>query len=88
MFTIYTNGKLMLNYGWLSDHVNRAVLEEFHEKIHEISTLRNIPADLSKWPLTEVADAFKDPKVVKEFKQVVQWLGEEVDTSKLISRSA
>jgi len=88
VFTIYTNGKLMLNYGWLSDQVDRTIVEEFHRRIHEMPTLRHIPGDLSKWPTTEVADAFKDPEAIEQFKQIVQWLGEEVDTSKLIPRSA
>jgi len=78
VFTISTNGRLMLNYGWLSTQVDRETLEEFHRRIQEIPTFKEIPADFSKWPAIKITDAFRDD--VERFKQAVQWLGEKVRT--------
>ena len=80
VFTIYTTGKLMLNYGWLSPVVDEQIIKEFHGKIHEISTFRRIPADFSKWPSIKVADAFGDSESVEKFKRAVEWLREAILT--------
>jgi hypothetical protein len=88
VFTIYTNAKLILNYGGLLSHVDQETLEEFHGKIHEIPTFGHVPADFSKWHTLGIADALGDPKNVSQFKQVVQWFGEKVDSSTLVSGSA
>jgi hypothetical protein len=50
IFSIYTNGYLSLNYGWLSTQVTRQVIQEFHNSIHKIPSFRKIPTDFSKWP--------------------------------------
>lgn len=75
VFTVYTNGKLTLNYGWLSSQVENDILQEFHRKITEISTFRHIPADFSKWHTIRVADAFKSSEQIGRFKQIIEWLG-------------
>ena len=76
VFTVYTDGKIMLNYGWLSTRISHEILEEFHKKLQEIPTFRQVPADFSKWPAIKITAAFKEN--IDEFKQVVRWLGEEV----------
>jgi len=76
VFTVYTNGKLMLNYGWLLTQVGHEILEEFHKKLQEIPTFRQVPADFSKWPTIKITAAFKEN--IDKFKQVVRWLGDEV----------
>jgi len=78
VFTIFTNGKLQLNYGWLSEQISTGVLEQFHHRISEIPTFRRIPADFSKWPNLEIVDAFRGPGEIQEFKQAVEWLGDKV----------
>lgn len=75
VFTIYTNGKLALNYGWLSKQIDQETMKEFHKRIHEIPTFRQIPSDFSKWPTLRVMRALKDPENLEKFKQVVIWLG-------------
>lgn len=85
VFSIYTSGELRLNYGWLSDHVSQAVVEGFHGRIHEMPTLSHIPADFSKWPSSRVAEAFRDPEDIEQFKEIVRWLGDLADSSELIS---
>lgn len=79
VFTIYTNGKLQLNYGWLSTQVNAEVLERFHRRISEIQTFSRIPDDFSKWPSVAIADVFRGPKEIQRFKQAVDWLRDEID---------
>ena len=77
-FTVYTDGRLALSYGSLQSRVDRRVLEGFHKRVSEIPTFEHIPADFSKWPSVRVEEAFADPGCVEQFKQAVQWLGQEV----------
>ncbi|MBC7223775.1 MAG: hypothetical protein H5T59_05820 [Anaerolineae bacterium] len=81
VFSAYTNGRLSLNYGGLSEQVgNKEVLEEFHRRITEIPTFRGIPADFSRWPSVRSAEVFRDPEALtlEAFKQVVEWFGSTV----------
>ena len=73
VFTIYTNGKLQLNYGWLKNQISKEILEEFHKMIHEIPTLNHIPAEFSKWPSVKV-NALMKTENREKFKKAVLWL--------------
>lgn len=81
VFTVYTNGKLTLNYGWLSGQITQEALQQFHQRISEIPTFRRIPADFSKWPALRIADAFKGLEEIQKFKQAVEWLRDKVGSS-------
>lgn len=78
VFSIYTNGKFTLNYGWLSPHIDQEIMKEFHRKIQEIPAFRKIPPDFSKWPSIKVVDAFKDSEDIEKFKKAVQWLQDKL----------
>jgi len=78
VFSIYTNGRLTLNYGWLSKKINKATLEGFHRRMHEISPLSHISSDFSKWPSVKILKVFKDPKNLEKFKQAVTWLNDAI----------
>jgi len=78
VFTIYTNGKLMLNYGWLLPNFGREFVKALHERITGIPTFKRIPEDFSKWPWIWIRDAFPSNKEVEEFKKVVEWLRERI----------
>ena len=78
VFTIYTNGRLSLNYGWLSTQIDKETTEEFHKLIHEIPSFVRIPANFSKWPSIRIADAFVDQDSVNRFKEAVIWLGDRI----------
>jgi len=78
VFTIYTNGTLMLNFGSLSDKMDHESLEQFHKKITGIPAFRRIRADFSKWPSISVVDAFKNSEEIDEFKEAVQWLEDRI----------
>lgn len=74
-FTIYTNGKLALNYGYLLGPLAADTLEKFHGMIHEIPVMQHIPnVFANKWPSVE-AEALKDPENLRKFKQAILWLG-------------
>jgi hypothetical protein len=77
IFTVYTNGKLTLNYGWMKAQLPKETLEGFHEKIHEIPTLQQIPADFSKWPSVKV-DALIEKENREKFKNAVLWLKTQI----------
>lgn len=79
VFTIYTNGKLMLNYGWMRNQLPTEVLKEFHEMIVKIPTLSHIPADFSKWHTLGV-DSLLDRDNLDKFKNAVLWLGRKIKT--------
>nr|MBC7243976.1 hypothetical protein [Chloroflexota bacterium] len=81
VFTVYTNGRLALNYGMLLLQVGKEVLEEFHRRITEIPTFRHVPAVFSKYPTIRVADGFKGSEELEKFKQAVEWLGNTVGSS-------
>jgi len=78
VFTVYTNGKLSLNYGWLSTQIGKETMEEFHKLIHEIPSLGRIPGDFSKWPSIKIADAFPNKESIERFKEAVLWLRDRV----------
>jgi hypothetical protein len=77
VFTIYTNGKLTLNYGWMNAQLPKETLESFHKKIHAIPSLQQIAADFSKWPSVNV-DALLEPENRKNFKDAVLWLKTQI----------
>jgi len=80
VFSIYTNARLTLNYGWLSKQVNKAIIEGFHRRMHEIPPLSHISSDFSKWPSVKILRVFKDPKNLEKFKQAVTWLNDAIKT--------
>lgn len=74
VFSVYTDGRLMLNYGWLSTYLSKDIMKKLHSKIVKIPSFQKIPADFSKWPSIEVADAFKNSENIEKFRQAVLWL--------------
>ncbi len=77
VFTIYTNGKLTINYGGMKDKLPKETLEQFHKMIQEIPTLHHIPADFSKWPSIKV-DALMEPQNLEKFKEAILWLKTQI----------
>lgn len=78
VFSIYTNGRMMLNYGWLSRQVSDATIKAFHNKIISIGTFKNITSDFTKWPAMKVYDALHKPEYLEKFKDTVLWLKNEI----------
>lgn len=80
VFTIYTDGRFVLNYGWLSPQLSSDIMQEFHSKVTALSPFSRIPADFSKWHSIRIAEAFKSPEYLESFKQVVEWLHSRIET--------
>jgi hypothetical protein len=79
IFSVFTNGKFSLNYGWLASakHFKKETLEGFHKLIHEIPSLKQIPDDFSKWPTVSV-DTLKNPEHLEKFKEAVLWVKTQI----------
>jgi len=78
VFTVDTDGYLQLNYGWLANQVETHILEEFHQSIHNIPTLRGM-STTSKWPYVKIVDVFlNQPDATDKFKETVTKLGDKV----------
>ncbi|MBS7614657.1 hypothetical protein KEJ18_02845 [Candidatus Bathyarchaeota archaeon] len=78
IFSIYTDGRLILNYGWLVKPLQKETLEGFHKTIHEIPTFRHIPNTFAnKWSSVKI-DALKDPQYLAKFKDAVLWVKTQI----------
>jgi len=78
VFTVYTNGRLSLNYGSLSTQIDKETMEKFYKSIHKIPSFGRIPADFSKWPSIRITDVFVDQDSINKFKEAVHWLGDRI----------
>lgn len=74
IFSINTNGKLILNYGYLQPVLNDKVMKEFHLKITSISSFKRIPEDFQRWPSIQISEAFKIYDDLNKFKDAIIWL--------------
>lgn len=79
IFTVFTNGKLQLNYGWLSTVIPDHIMRELHTRITQISAFRTVPPDFTKFPTLLLADVSRSPENIAAFKQAVKWLREQKD---------
>lgn len=77
VFTVYTDGKLTLNYGWAKNQVSEEILREFHKKICDIPKLQNLQAKFSGWPSIKL-EALIEPQNLERFKDAVQWLKTQI----------
>ena len=79
VFTVYTNGKMSINYGWLSNQIKKDHLQSFHEDIVQIECFKQIPPDFTKWPTVTIVDDFwGQPDGFDAFKTTVQKLGRKI----------
>jgi hypothetical protein len=73
-FTVYTDGQLVLDFGFLNGAVSQETLEEFHNKIIKIDTMSHIPKIFAnKYPRVKL-DALKETEDCQKFKEAVLWL--------------
>jgi len=79
VFTTYSNGTLVMNFGSLSSALGEDDALEFHKNLTSIPSFGSIPSDLGKWPSVKVADAFPaETDYVRRFKEIVEQLGKTV----------
>lgn len=81
IFSVFTNGRLTLNYGWFSKKIDQGTMKEFHARLKEIPGFRHIPSDFSKWASLKVLDAFKKPEDIDIFKKIVDWLKDNLGST-------
>ncbi len=76
-FSIYTDGRLALDFGYLIGHLSQETLEQFHEKITAIPTMSHIPKNFTnKFPSVKL-DALKDTAYCQKFKEAILWLKDQ-----------
>lgn len=82
VFTVYTDGKFQLNYGWLVEQVDRETIEEFHERVTGVPVFREVPAEFSgKWPKLELEEVLRSQEQLNRFKEAAVWLGRAVEAN-------
>jgi hypothetical protein len=74
VFTLYTDGRLTINYGWLSRQVPEHIIKDFHKRLIAIPGFSKIAADFTKWPSVPIAEAFNTDEAFSAFKNVVNLL--------------
>lgn len=76
VFSIYTSGFLILNYGWLSKEIEPDKMESFHKEITAIPSFKSIPADFKRWPSIKIDETLLNKSDdIDRFKQVVENFG-------------
>ena len=78
VFTVYTNGSLMLNFGWMKDRVPVDILKRFVAKLREIPGLSNLKEDFSKWPSYKIASVLAEPSDIEKFKESILFFKGEI----------
>jgi len=74
VFTIFTDGRFCLNYGFMNEKFEQSILRGFHERVTAIASFAGVAADFAKWPTIRLAEAFPGSKELAQFKQAVEWL--------------
>lgn len=82
VFSLYTDGKISINFGYLLAQTDRADVEQFHRALTSIPTLRDLPNDLTRYPYREIAKVFPaGTDALSDFKDAVKELGMAVHTT-------
>jgi hypothetical protein len=84
VFSVYTTGGLVINYGSMSTHVSEDLLMGFHRALVEIPPFKSITADFTRWPSFKVDEVFEvNPDYLIKFKTIVEDLGQKVHVEEL-----
>jgi hypothetical protein len=79
VFTIYSTGQMMVNYGYLSTILDQAAIMTFHQALTAIPPFKHLPADFKKFPMVKIEDVFiAQPEYVSRFKNAVEDLGRTI----------
>ncbi len=79
IFSVNTDGTLMLNYIWLSKQIGEEMINKFHQELIKIPSFANIPANFNTWPILNIRETFIDhPEYLDKFMQVVTDFGQVV----------
>ncbi len=79
VFTVYTNGSLVLNYGAMGKAVEATVVNEFRLQIEAISSFRQMSVAQADSPSIKVGQALVEKQgAIDEFEQAVLALGKRI----------
>jgi hypothetical protein len=82
IFSIYTNGTMIINYGWLQNVASHDLLVEFHQTLTHIPDFSHIPADFTRWPSVKISDVFLGKSEhLDKFKNLVEEFGTKIKKS-------
>jgi hypothetical protein len=71
VFSVYTGGQIVINYGWLSRQIQEVAIAQFHSELNKIPGFEHIPADFARWPSVSIAVLSGNPASMNAFKQAV-----------------
>lgn len=73
IFSVYSNGWLTLNFGWLSRTIDIELIKEFHKGLIQMAPFASIPDKFDRWPSIKIEDAFlDDSENLTHFMQLVE----------------
>jgi len=73
VFTVYTDGRLVINLGYLATPVEAPAIAKFQECLKSIPGFQHIPAEINKWPSVKIEEMFLNkPEVLAQFKKAVE----------------
>ena len=79
VFSVYTSGRLTVNYGYLSVSLNSDAMQWLHQALTAIPTFQNIPPDLKHSPSIQIEQSLaKRGQDFEQFKAVVEELGQRI----------
>jgi len=73
MFSVYTDGKLAINFGWLREAVPPNLLTAFWKSLQEIDGMSemHVREDFKSWPSVKIGEVCRTPEDIAKFKQSV-----------------
>ncbi len=73
LFSVYSNGNLTINFGWLKSQVQSELLMSYWQALQEIKGFQHIPLkeDFNYWPSVKWTDAFQAAEDMEKFQQVI-----------------
>lgn len=73
IFTLLSDGRLQLNFGWLRGTVPDGVLDLFRDSLHTIPSLKDlrVKEDFNQWPAVRLAKALPNEEALRAFERIV-----------------
>lgn len=79
IFSLFTDGTLVINYGHFSKSIDENLMDEFHQRLCTLPGFGKIPGDFLKFPSVKVDQVFLGkPESVQKFKEIVEDFGMKV----------
>lgn len=78
-FTVFSDGKLQLNFGWLRERIPDHLLVQYRDSLRAIPSLKDLSVkdDFNQWPVVKVSRAFPKEEYLKAFEELVVKIRDE-----------